>query len=103
MYQLYDREVCAAGRCGLIVEEGERGTKRPAPDDECVQESVAVSKRVRDTGQPEPDMSRERRRQGAHEEHDFNLPLPWEGGIPCLVKVQPTYYAHIFNLAKPGI
>lgn len=97
MHQLYGREVGAAGRCGLTIEETGRGTKRPVPDDECVEENAAVSKRVRDARQPEPDMNGEKRRQGAEEEHDFNLPLPWEGGIPCLVKVQLTY-THIENI-----
>lgn len=90
MYQLYGKEVGAAGKCDLTIEETGRGTKRPVPDDECIEASAATSKRVRDVGQPEPDKNRERRRQGAEEEHDFNLPLPWEDGIPCLVKVQLT-------------
>ena len=90
MHQLYGREVGVASGCGLTTDVSGRGTKRPVPDDECAEESAVDSKRVRDNGQPEPDMKGdpEGRGQGTGEEHDFNLPLPWEGGVPCLVKVQ---------------
>jgi hypothetical protein len=79
--------VGVTSRCGLTTDASGRGTKRPAPDDESAEESAADSKRVRDDGQPEPDMTGEMGRRGADEEHDLNLPLPWEGGVPCLVKV----------------
>lgn len=75
------------GRCGLTAEDSGRGTKRAIPDDECAEESEAASKRMRDAGQPEPTMNGERARRGTEEEHDLNLPLPWEDGTPCLVKV----------------
>ena len=74
--------------CGLTTDASGRGTKRPVPDDECSEESAVDSKRVKDNGQPKPDMKGEGRGRGAEEDHDFNFPLPWEGGVPCLVKVR---------------
>ena len=76
------------GSCDLVAEDSGRGTKRPIPEDECAEESETVSKRVRDVEQPEPAMNGEKTGQRTKEEHDLNLPLPWEDGTPCLVKVQ---------------
>ena len=89
------------GGCGLTADVSGRGTKRPVSDDESVEEEgAAVSKRVRDERQPEQGVNGEKRRRGTEEEHDFNLPLPWEEGLPCLVKVKITLYILTLNQAK---
>lgn len=96
MHQLYGREVSMNDGSGLTADASGRGTKRPVPDDECMEEvSVGVCKRVRDEGQrPEPD-TKEEKRAATDEEHDFNLPLPWEEGLPCLVKVATLNFSHL--------
>ena len=75
-----------SGGCGLAAEESGRGTKRPIPDGECVEDNVAVTKKPRE-GHPEPTREKTSQPEG---EHDLNLPLPWESGMPCLVKVCHT-------------